>query len=86
MANTDLWEAARALYMKDLSGEEQKLFETATAESLLNSVIAAQKDHEEKSHSRHFSEKLKPLVNAVSQYGRALDAYANTYSVAMAPL
>ena len=82
----DPWEAARTQYMKDLSNEEQKLFETATLENLLDSTTAAQREHEEKSHSRHVSRKLKPLVNAVLQYGTALDIYANTYSIAMAPL
>ena len=82
----DPWEAARTQYMKDLSNEEQKLFETATLDNLLDSTIAAQEEHEEKSHSRYVSKKLEPLVSAVSQYSMALDIYANTYSIAMAPL
>ncbi|MCJ1267662.1 hypothetical protein MMC22_007548 [Lobaria immixta] len=82
----DPWEAARTQYMKDLSEKEQKLFETATLYNLLDSATAAQKEHEEKSHSRYVSKKLEPLVSAVSQYGTTLDIYANTYSIAMAPL
>ena len=82
----DPWEAARTRFMKDLSSEEQKLFETATLDNLLDSTTAAQKEHEERSHSRYASKKLEPLVSAVSQYGSALDIYTNTYSIAMAPL
>lgn len=82
----DPWEAARIQYTKDLSTEEQKLFESATLGNLLDGTIAAQKEHEEKSRLRHVSKKLEPLVSAVSQYGTALDVYTNTYSIAMAPL
>lgn len=74
------------LFVKDLSIEEQKLFETSTLDNLLESAIAAQKEHEENSRSRIISKKLEPFVSAIDQYGRALDIFSNTYSIAMAPL
>lgn len=86
MADMNPWESARALFVKDLSTEEQKLFETSTLDNLFESAVAAQKEHEENSHSRHISQKLEPFVSAIDQYGRALDLYSNTYSIAMAPL
>ena len=82
----DPWEAARSQYVEDLSAEERKLFETATLDNLLSTTIAAQKEHEETSHSRHISKKLEPFISAISQYGKALDIFSNTYSLAMAPL
>ena len=86
MADNDPWESARMLFVKDLSIEEQKLFETSTLNNLLENAIAAQKEHEENSHSRTISKKLEPFVSAIDQYGRALDMFSNTYSIAMAPL
>lgn len=86
MADADPWEVARTQYMKDLSDEEQKLFQMATLENLLDSTVAAQTEHEENSNSRYLSRKLEPLVSAIDQYGKALDVYSNTYSIAMAPL
>ena len=38
------------------------------------------------SHSRRWIEKLQSFVNAVEQYGKALDVIANTYPLALSPL
>lgn len=72
--------------MEDLDEDEKKAFKTASIENLFYSASAAQKDHKEKSRSRALSSKLEPLVSAIDQYGRALDVYSNTYSLAMSPL
>jgi hypothetical protein len=72
--------------MEDLDEEEKKIFATASLENLFYSASAAQKDYEEKSRSRAISRKLEPFVGAIDQYGKALDVYSNTYSLAMAPL
>lgn len=86
MTDNDPWESARTRFVEDLSPEEEELFEKSTLDNLLKSAVAAQKEHEENSHSRHISKKLEPFISAIDQYGRALDAYSNTYSIAMAPL
>ena len=80
------WQTAHAAYMKDLNSEEQALFATATLDNLLVTTDAAQKQHKDESKSRCIFNKLQPLVDAIDQYGRALDAYANTYSLAMGPI
>ncbi|KAI9706911.1 MAG: hypothetical protein M1820_004690 [Bogoriella megaspora] len=82
-ASEDPWLQARNEYMKDLSEEERKLFEAASSENLLpenllDSTIAAQQSHKEQSGSRAISRKLEPFVNAISQYGDALDVFSNT--------
>lgn len=82
----DPWQAAHAAYMKDLNPEEQALFATATLDNLLASTDAAQKQHQDESKSRYIFHKLQPLVEAIDQYGRALDVYSNTYSLAMGPI
>lgn len=76
----DPWEAARAQFVNDLSAEEQKLFETATLDNLLESTVAAQQEHQHQSYLRRASKKLEPLVDAISQYGKALDVFSSTYS------
>ncbi|KAL9610656.1 MAG: hypothetical protein Q9167_004665 [Letrouitia subvulpina] len=86
MSETDPWKAARAKFTSDLNAEEKALFETATIDNLLESTLAAEKEHQQKSYSRKASKKLEPLVDAISQYGKALDIFSNTYSIAMAPL
>ena len=86
MADIDPWEYARAMYMKDLSTQEQKLFESSTLETLLDSTVVAQKEHEEKSHLRQVSKKLEPFLSAIDQYSHALDVYTNIYPIAIAPI
>ena len=80
------WLLARSRYMDDLDEEEKKIFATASLENLFYSASAAQKDYEENSKCRAISRKLEPFVGAIDQYGKALDVYSNTYSLAMAPL
>ena len=80
------WLLARSRYMEDLDEEEKKIFATASLENIFYSASAAQKDYEEMSRCRAISRKLEPLVGAIDQYGKALDVYSNTYSLAMAPL
>ncbi|XTI93507.1 hypothetical protein V2W45_1251885, partial [Cenococcum geophilum] len=82
----DPWLLARNRYIEDLDKEEQEIFETASLENLLYSASAAQKDHKEQSKSRAISRKLEPLINAISQFGEALDIYSNTYTITMAPI
>jgi len=82
----DPWVIARNRYMTDLNEEERRLFQTASLGNLIESAGAAQKDHEEHSKSRAISRRLEPFVSAVSQFGQALDVYANTYSLAMGPI
>lgn len=85
-ASKDPWQAAHDTYMKDLNAEEQALFATATLDNLLTSTEKAQKQHQDESKSRHILKKLQPLVDAIDQYGRALDIYASTCCWAMGPL
>lgn len=85
-APIDPWQVAHETHMKELSAEEQALFKTATLDNLLTSTDTAQKKHKDESKSRYLLKKLQPLVDAIEQYGKILDVFANTYPLAMAPL
>ena len=82
----DAWTRAVNRYLKDLSKEEQALFQHASPESLLYSASAAGKSNASKSTSVKAIGKLQPLVSAVEQYGQAIDVYANAYPLAMSPI
>ena len=82
----DAWTRARDRFVQDLSESEQRLFFQASAESVLYSVSAANRIHEEQSSMRKILAKIQPFVSAVEQYGKALDVYANTYPLVMGPL
>ena len=44
------------------------------------------KVHSDTSKSRRFFEKLKPFVESVERYGKAMDVFVNTYPIIMCPL
>jgi len=83
---TDPWVRARNRYLEDLDEEEQKSFQTASIENLFYSATASQKDHEMNSKTRFLFRKLEPLVAAIDQYGKALDVFSNTNSLAISPI
>ncbi|KAF2495524.1 hypothetical protein BU16DRAFT_610481 [Lophium mytilinum] len=80
------WALAKARYTEDLSDEEQSLFETATLDNIFYRASAAEKKHKAESKTRAVHEKMRPLLEAVEDYGKAMDVYANTYSLALAPI
>ena len=82
----DPWLLARDRYVEDLSEDEKVLFTNATIENVFYSASAAQKRHEADSKTRLAARKLKPLVAALDQYGRALDTYSNASPAIMCPL
>lgn len=85
-SNVDPWELARDRYLEDLSEDEKALFEKATIENIFYGASTAQKLHEADSKTRLAARKLKPLVAALEQYGKALDVYSNASPTIMCPL
>ncbi|KAF2027157.1 hypothetical protein EK21DRAFT_91811 [Setomelanomma holmii] len=83
---TQPWNAAKARFLEGLSPTEITRFEHATCENLFYNASAAQKRHAKRSHGWLVQERLSPLMNAVSDYGQALDVYANTYGLIISPL
>ena len=83
----DAWTRARERFTEDLSLEEKELYSEATANSVFYRASAAEKTHKANSSSRRFAtEKLRPLVGAIVEYGKALDVYANAYPLVLSPL
>jgi hypothetical protein len=83
---TDAWARARDRYLEDLTEDEKNIFINASLENLFYSASAAQKVHQAKSTTRHLATKLQPFVDAIEQYGRALDVYASMSSLILCPL
>ena len=83
----DAWTRARERFTEDLSLEEKELYSKATANSVFYGASAAEKTHKANSSSRRFAtEKLRPLVGAIVEYGKALDIYSNAYPLVLSPL
>ncbi|KAL8655330.1 MAG: hypothetical protein Q9226_003086 [Calogaya cf. arnoldii] len=82
----DAWARARDRYVKDLSATEKSLYNTASPESIFYDASAAQKIHTSSSSGAKVADKLRPLVTAIEQYGKALDVYANAYPLVLSPL
>ncbi|KAL8868513.1 MAG: hypothetical protein Q9174_004942 [Haloplaca sp. 1 TL-2023] len=82
----DAWARARDRYVEDLSKEEKASYAAATPETILYGASAAEYIHASSSSSVKIADKLRPLVAAIEQYGKALDVYTNTYSLVLSPL
>lgn len=84
------WTRARERYIEDLTDEEKQLFakgSKATLEATLYDASAAEKSHRASSRGRRLTSRiLLPLIDAIEQYGEALDVYANASSTIICPL
>lgn len=86
LSSEDAWTRARERYVEDLSEEEAIIYQDASLETIFYDASAAEKRHGSTSGTRRYMESLQPLVDAVDQYGKALDVYANTYALVMSPI
>ena len=80
------WARARDRYVEDLNEDERLLYRNATLENIFYGASAAERGHQASSTSRVWMAKLQPFLDAVGQYGQALDVFANTYPLALSPL
>lgn len=69
-----------------MSDSVQRIFFQASPETILYDASAAEKIHRGKSMTRGVVTKLQPFVEAIEQYGHALDVYSNIHSLVMGPL
>lgn len=86
LASTDAWTRARDRFIEGFDNEEAAIYQDASLETIFYDASAAEKRHGATSMTRRYVGKLQPLVDAIDQYGKALDVYANTYSLVMCPL
>ena len=69
-----------------ISGYSQRVFSQASPEAILYDASAAEKTHRATSTTREVVKKLQPFIEAVQQYGAALDVYSNIYPLVMGPI
>ena len=86
LPSQDAWTRARNRYVEDLTHEEKQFYIQATPERIFYDASAAEKSHKASSIGRGLMHKLQPFVDAIEQYGQALDVYSNAYSLALSPL
>ncbi|KAF2279072.1 uncharacterized protein EI97DRAFT_484903 [Westerdykella ornata] len=80
------WETAKAQFLEQLTPEEKQCFESATLENIFYQTSAAQKRHANGSNSWAMQERISSLVDAIEEYGKALDVYANAFPLVLSPL
>jgi hypothetical protein len=82
----DAWEIAKARFLDGLDERERITFKEATAENLFYNSSNVQREDQKESKTRSVLENIQPLVSAVEDYGKAMDTFANTSSLYLAPI
>ena len=82
----DAWTRARDHYIEDLTEGEKQIYYKASPETLLYDASASEKLHAASSNTRNVMQRLQPFVDAIDQYGQALDVYSNAYPLVLSPL
>lgn len=83
---TEPWERAKRDFLQWLPLAERTRFETATVENLFYDTSVTQKRHGRDSHTWRMQERLSPLVEAIEEYGKALDVFPNACGLILSPL
>lgn len=82
----DPWKIAKARFLEGLDDEEKAIFNEATLENIFYRASNAERDDREASKAWSVVRRMNPLISAVEDYGKALDAYANIASLYLAPI
>jgi hypothetical protein len=80
------WESARARFVDSLPEDERQLFENASPENLFYSSSAAFKKYDADSNLQAARKKIKPMVDSIAAYGKAMDVFANMSPMVLGPL
>jgi hypothetical protein len=83
---TQPWESAKAKFLEGLSQEDVSRFQAANIENVFYSTEVAQRKHADESKIWPLQQRLSSLVDAIDDYGKALDVYANTYGLILSPM
>lgn len=75
------WRKVIAQFENDLNQEEKVVFKYATLQGLLKDVAVLEETQRKSSKLRQLSVKIQPLLDAIEDYGKALDVLANASSV-----
>ncbi|KAK6526491.1 hypothetical protein TWF694_005075 [Orbilia ellipsospora] len=82
----DPWNVAKERFTEGLSDAEKAKFNSVTVEDVLYAASAAQKNAKDDSKAWYMASKLMPIVDAINQYGTALDVISNSQSGILCPL
>ena len=83
---SEAWKRAIVDFTADLDGEEKKVYLDASLQAIWVDTQVIERRHKTDSRSRRYLEKLQVLVQAISQYGEALNVYAGIYPLATSSL
>jgi hypothetical protein len=82
---TQPWETAKAKFLDGLSAEEVSRYQTATIENMFYKSDVIHKKYAQESKTCRLQERISPLVDVISDYGKALDVYVNSYGLILSP-
>jgi hypothetical protein len=77
----DAWDAAVLQFSTNLSPDDQVYLTSTKPEDIISDIAKFEESHKKSSKTRHLSAKVQPLVNAISDYGKAMDVMVNCSSV-----
>lgn len=80
------WAAAKRRFVQGLPKHERELFEHATVENIYYAASVAQRSHEENSRVRATIRRLRPLTDALEDFGKAMDVLSNSACLYMCPV
>ncbi|KAF2825246.1 hypothetical protein CC86DRAFT_407469 [Ophiobolus disseminans] len=83
---TQPWEVAKAKFLEGLSLEQRSQFQSATIENLFYGTSVIQRRHAQESRVWPLQQRISSLVDAIDDYGKALDVYANTCGLILSPI
>ena len=82
----DPWVIARNRFTADLSEHERAIFDSATLENIYYTASNYEREDRTSSKFRSLVQKLRPLVLAVEDYGKALDTFTSISPLYLAPI
>ena len=80
------WTLAKQRFIQDLNEDEQRKFTEATPESIYYDATRTHRNYTSRSKLHGFQQSLRPLTDALEQYGKALDIFSNTYPLFLSPI
>jgi hypothetical protein len=88
---TEPWEAAKARFLEELSDQEKYHFKEAKTDNLsiehiFYSASAAHALYKNDSKLAAASKKLRPLVETLEDFSKAMDVFANTSPLFICPI
>lgn len=75
------WQSALSTFKNELTTRELALYGNARPENILEDLANLEKTQRTSSKTRRVMRGVKPLLDTVNDYGKALDVLANSQSV-----